>query len=346
MDVSTLAHDYGQRLPAWQDLARRMQTLLVEQLADLKPTVLGRIKRLESGVEKMSRRSSQSLDDVVDWVGLRVMVPAPHHLLIAYERLRTIFDVEESYAATSFTDERIHLHLSIGKTRSALTEWQHLRHLHAEVQLVTIRAASELERQHIELYRRGHILRNNTPESFVADLRRCIADFENLLNHNDVHEKQHIHPFIANNPFLLHPNPDEFFSEVAIGLGTEFRMDFLLRLPDSSYLLVEIENPRHRLFTTSGDFSAPVNHAVRQVEDWQDWIETNLLVVEKKYPGMVAPFGQVVIGRSHDLDEQQLRRLRRRNINTRGRLVVSTYDDLITQARTYVARLATRMNVL
>jgi hypothetical protein len=122
-------------------------------------------------------------------------------------------------------------------------------------------------------------------------------------------------------------------------------MDFLLRLPDSSYLAVEIENPRHRLFTNSGDFSASVNHAARQIEDWQDWIETNLLVVEKKYPGIAAPAGQVVIGRSRGLDEQQLRRLRRRNINTRGRLVISTYDDLIAQARTYVARLAIRMGI-
>jgi ppGpp synthetase/RelA/SpoT-type nucleotidyltranferase len=102
MDESTLPHEYGQDLPAWQDLARRLQTLLVEQLADLKPTNLYRIETLDSALEKMRRRSSQSFDDVVDWVGLRVMVPSPRDLPGALERLRTIFDVEDSDATTTF----------------------------------------------------------------------------------------------------------------------------------------------------------------------------------------------------------------------------------------------------
>jgi hypothetical protein len=99
---------------------------------------------------------------------------------------------------------------------------------------------------------------------------------------------------------------------------------------------VEIENPRHKLFNKNGDFSSAVNHALRQVEDWQEWIEDNLSVVQKKFPDISSPLGFVVIGRSKNLSKAELRRLARRNINTRGRMKIITYDELINIARTYV----------
>jgi Domain of unknown function (DUF4263) len=91
-----------------------------------------------------------------------------------------------------------------------------------------------------------------------------------------VHEKRDVHGFINSHHFLLFPNPDGVTSEVPLGLGTEFRIDFLIQRPNGSYLLVEIENPQASLFTKGGNFSAAVNHALRQVEDWQEWIEANL----------------------------------------------------------------------
>lgn len=113
-------------------------------------------------------------------------------------------------------------------------------------------------------------------------------------------------------------------------------MDFLIRQPDSSYLAVEIENPKHRLFNSNGDFAAQVNHAQRQVEDWQQWIEENLSLVQKRYRDMLSPMGLVVIGRNRDLSKEERLRLARRNTNLRGRLAILTYDNLIESARQFI----------
>ena len=54
--------------------------------------------------------------------------------------------------------------------------------------------------------------------------------------------KNWIHPFIKREPFL--PSPDSGISSgVQIGLGTEYKLDFLIRKPNGIYVLVEIENP-------------------------------------------------------------------------------------------------------
>lgn len=96
-------------------------------------------------------------------------------------------------------------------------------------------------------------------------------------------------------------------------------MAFLIRRRNISYVLVDIENPQAAIVTRSGDFSAAVNHALCQVEDWQEWIEANLPTVERHYPGIRAPEAWIVIGRARELDNPAKRRLIRRNKYARPR---------------------------
>jgi hypothetical protein len=163
-----------------------------------------------------------------------------------------------------------------------------------------------------------------------------LTQFERLIDQVSIHEKRDIHPFLKRHQYLLFASPDLVFSEVPIGMGTKYRIDFLVQKPDSTYLLVEIENPQARLFIKSGDFSADVNHAIRQVEDWQEWIEANLPTVERSYPGIRAPEALVVIGRDRGLSSAERDRLARHNVNMRGRVMIRTYDDLLRDARAYV----------
>lgn len=90
--------------------------------------------------------------------------------------------------------------------------------------------------------------------------------------------------------------------------------------------------------TQAGDFTAEVNHALCQVEDWQEWMESNLPVVQRRYPELTSPEGLVVIGRDNG-NEQQARRLRHRNVNMRGRIEILTYDDLVRGAESYIRSL-------
>ena len=71
-------------------------------------------------------------------------------------------------------------------------------------------------------------------------------------------------------------------------------------------------------------------------DDWQEWIEDNLPTVQRTYADMAAPERLVVIGRASAESPEERRRLRRRNINMRGRITIRTYDDLLADARSYV----------
>ena len=171
----------------------------------------------------------------------------------------------------------------------------------------------------------------------VRKLYAVLNEFETLLDKTNVHEKKDIHPFIYEHSFILHPNPEEVFSEVQIGLGTEYQLDFLVREADGKYIIVEIENPRHRIFNKDGYFSSAVNHGLSQIEDWQEWIENNLSTVQKRFAEMSSPRGILIIGRSKYFTEEESRRLARRNINSRGRLEILTYDHLIANARAFIS---------
>ena len=81
------------------------------------------------------------------------------------------------------------------------------------------------------------------------------------------------------------------------------------------------------------------NHAQRQVEDWQEWIEDNLPTVQKVYPDMSSPRGLVVIGRLTEMSGQEKKRLARRNTNLRGRLTIWTYDHLVNNAKAFITSL-------
>ena len=122
-------------------------------------------------------------------------------------------------------------------------------------------------------------------------------------------------------------------------LGDDFGADFVLEYPAVRYVFVEIENPKHRLYTQGGNPTAALTHARQQVEDWQQWVEENNPYAQKKLPGCTSPEGLVVIGRRTTLTGADSRRLERANINSRGRLRVITYDDMLESAHLVVRNL-------
>ena len=148
---------------------------------------------------------------------------------------------------------------------------------------------------------------------------------------------------IFSNQFLLDPNAKNIYSESSIGVGKEYVIDFVIQKSNGDYLLVEIESSKHNIFTKNNDFAAILNHAVKQVEDWQEWIEDNISSAQKKYPGIISPEGLVVIGRSIDFSKKQIKSLKRRNINTRGKMKIVTYDDLIIDAKAYVKSISSNL---
>lgn len=314
--------------------------------------VQSRIKELESIKQKLARKrrsaKSYNINDLTDIVGFRIIVASDDMIESIINDLSlqlSIIDIVAEFAGLAKRQSPhpykwAHCVVGVGKNRSSLPEWREYAKYRAEIQVRSAYGDAVERAEHAINYgavdKEAQQSRISIIHAYVK-LSERLEQFILMLDKSDVHEKRDVHAFIKETPFLLHPNPAQVLSEVSIGLGTEFRLDFLVRQADGTYVLVEIENPKHKLFTSRGDFSAPVNHAQRQVEDWQQWIEENMLLVQQHYPDMLAPMGMVVIGRSRDLSKEEKVRLARRNSNLRGRLSIMTYDDLIESSRQFIA---------
>jgi ppGpp synthetase/RelA/SpoT-type nucleotidyltranferase len=322
--------EYLELLPRLAEFRAALATGL-QRFATGQGEIRSRIKTWESVREKLMRVGTGRVADISDLVGIRLIVPDVQSLLSVSEAIRKDFRVASMEAQTlGFGDSAIHFVL-----RAAASFPDDVS---AEVYVLT---AAENARRTLEQALnysgpRADSGVSSSIESGIGALTNVLNQFESLIDRTGVHEKRNVHPFLKEHDFILFASPDVVSSEVPIGLGTEYRMDFLVQKPDSSYLLVEIENPQAELFSKSGDFSAGVNHAIRQVEDWQEWIEANLQTVEHYYPGIRAPEAWVVIGRDRNLSSAERRRFFRRNVNMRGRVAIKTYDDLLQDARAYV----------
>jgi len=309
---------------------------------------------------KMRRKGVTDPNKLNDLVGFRVIVSDESDINKVYSALESqmsILDTHLIEGTTSNLSELIqrfkegssvqkadnsysalYLPVTIGKNRAELPEWRGFGGFVAEIQVLTQYGSAFREAEHIHYYKEDHkSIRKIRPILEVTtQLTVTLNNFRKLLDKPDLHEKRDIHPFIEKNQFILHSNPVDFYSEVPIGLGTEYKMDFMVREGDGSYLLVEIENAKHKLFTKDGDFTAIVNHAQRQVEDWQQWIDENISLMQREYPDIISPKGLVVIGRRNELSDEEKNRLARRNANLRGSLTIWTYDDLLENAKYFI----------
>lgn len=312
-------------------------------------SVHSRLKTWESVQEKVRRKRQNALhgfevDDIADFYGVRIVVEDRAAAERAHD---VVLSALHTLSQTAAEFDAIHglplirMHLNGYLQLPAATGDVRCP---AEFQILSPAAQTLGDHAHVAAYGGGaaYAALDLLPLQ-LERLNGIIAEFERILERPDVHEKRDVHPFLKKHSFLLHPNPDSILSEVPIGVGTQFRMDFLIRDASGRYLVVEIENPQRQLFTKAGNLTASVSHAVQQVEDWQEWIEDNLPSVQKLYPDMSSPSGMVVIGRTLGLPERDRRRLGRHNVNLGGRVRVVTYDDLLGAARAYVRSL---MNTL
>lgn len=330
MTEDELRNEFIASLPRLAAFRSRLTAELDRALDSKTIEVRSRIKSWDAIRQKLERRQISRISDISDLIGIRVVVPDA----------ATLDYVTNAVTGTFFVTSRETLHLRddessaylIVRGGSSLSS-----DVVAEVQILT--AAEEARRELEHDLRFHHVARPTAVPDFrdaTKRLTQILHEFGSLIDRPGTHEKQDVHPYLKINAFLLYPGQDAVISEVPIGLGTEYRIDFLIQRPDGTYVLVEIENPQAAVVTQSGDFSATVNHALCQVEDWQEWIEGNLPTVERYYPGMRAFEAWVVVGRRRGLTEVGLRRIARRNVNMRGRVGIKTYDDLMRDAEAYV----------
>jgi len=97
-------------------------------------------------------------------------------------------------------------------------------------------------------------------------------------------------------------------------LGAEYIPDFLMSTRNSQgvrWACVELESPAAKAVTRAGNMSATLGGAVRQVNDWRDWLEANGAYARGEL-GLAGISGAltayVVIGRREAMNDRQRKR--------------------------------------
>lgn len=170
-----------------------------------------------------------------------------------------------------------------------------------------------------------------------------LRQFENLLDSGPKREED-LQQFLTSHPILIDPFVSVLYTKQQ--LGSDFITDFIIRRMNDQYVIVEIENSTDRLFTKNGGFTTELSTAIGQVRDFQGWVSENIAYAQKKLPSIKHPDGLVIIGRSKDLNDIEVKRLAEENFSRRGHIRITTYDDLLNQARIVYRNMIERPKVL
>jgi hypothetical protein len=159
------------------------------------------------------------------------------------------------------------------------------------------------------------------------------------------------HEYLLENPILLdvygdvESKPRLHYPPGESPTGkTYVEPDFIIRYPNQTYKLVEIERPDHRIATSVGHPRAAVNHAAFQFAEWKDYLLRHYNLVKSQYPGISTGLnGMIVIGRDTERSfgtassKEQYISMLRQMYSVED---VFTFDDLVQRARGAISRLA------
>lgn len=180
--------------------------------------------------------------------------------------------------------------------------------------------------------------------SMAADMLEAACEELEALLTTSADEEEPIHQWLfrPEHHLFIDPQPAEVRSKVQFG---DSYSDFVVRRPNNTYVLVEIERPKARLFQEHGqEPTAEFNHACQQVRDWQRYIRDNVQTVrtEQKLDGIDQPGGVVIMGRSADITGEAAQR-RWRDMKTTHDMNVATYDDVCARVRALASLLRTML---
>lgn len=107
--------------------------------------------------------------------------------------------------------------------------------------------------------------------------------------------------------------------------------DFVLRLSDNRYIIVEIECPAKKLITESTQLSAHATQAVTQVMQYRSFLMERFSEAATHFPEFQTPDCLVIIGMESSLSQEQRRALLLENQH-RGSLRIVGFDWIASRA--------------
>lgn len=186
----------------------------------------------------------------------------------------------------------------------------------------------------------------------LAALQAAIEGLELLLQSQAGAEEQVFHTYLQEHPVLLDvygsavskprlTYPNGAFSPLG---KTYVEPDFVIRYPENTYRLIELEKPNHELAAKRGDPRTAVTHAAFQTAEWKHYILHHYSEIAKTFPGIAGSYKTtVIISRTVELFLGSSTNVHQYLTLVRQQLAVDdilTYDDLITRAKTALIQLA------
>lgn len=167
----------------------------------------------------------------------------------------------------------------------------------------------------------------------LQQVEATIREFTHLID--SAPRESAVQLFLQENPFLLSPDVSRVASQVKLPKGDNsfYAIDFVVHLGESQCILVEIEQPSHSLLTKGRDFTWIVNHALKQTEDWMDWISRHRDFANAEIDALASTDEiscWVVVGRK-PTTRLEIQAIAARNLRLKD-IRLMTYDDLIDRA--------------
>lgn len=251
-----------------------------------------------------------------------------------YERIGIDSDKYKSAAFTELARQTL-VRIAMDNPRAAHTILDNLSFMGFKAAIGAIK--TELDDKGINVYEGAF---NNMFCAFLGrwfGLNNKVLDsYAELISTPDVSEEQ-VHQYLAKHPNVLEPFYASLWSKVS--LGESLQADFLIRLMDDSYVVVEIEKPTDAILNKNGDLSAKTSHAVRQALEYRDWIASNQLYAKQRFENIWRPSSLVVIGMESGLSVKHAERLKQENESRHGIVRIVGFDWLHRRAEAIQANI-------
>lgn len=163
-------------------------------------------------------------------------------------------------------------------------------------------------------------------ENSIKINKKVIENYQKIIQ-NPTSSEEDCQKYLFEHPVLIDPLAKEIIPKQR--LGSDYITDFVIKKYNDEYVLVEIEKPSTPIFTKSNDFTSKFSHALGQVIDFQEWVETNISYANTQMPSISSPSGILILGMMSTLTELQKKKLRRFNINNQGKVRVMTFDEVL-----------------
>lgn len=183
------------------------------------------------------------------------------------------------------------------------------------------------------------ILVNRIP---IQTLIGTLNEYKRLIDNKNIAEPD-MQTFFENNWTLLEISAKRVLPK--FDMGGDFVPDFIIETSDFRYIIVEIESPNAKLYTseTPPRQSRKLREADSQIKSYLNYARNNILFLRQKLPFLSEEklMGLIVIGRSSRLSTEQKKRLDQDRAYSKDYDVV-TYDELFQSLRAFLENLGFR----